>query len=72
MTELPANAELIADAFNTAHRTRRTPSQLADERQELLDALKALLFDSPTDGGVFTSDNITDAVSLYHRLTNKP
>lgn len=37
------NAELIADAFNTAHRTRRTPSELASERQELLDMLTTLL-----------------------------
>lgn len=38
--EAEANVELIYDAFETAHRTRRTPSELASERQELLDMLR--------------------------------
>ena len=35
-----ANAELIAEAFNVAHETGKTPAELADERKEALDALR--------------------------------
>jgi hypothetical protein len=38
--ERDANAELIAEAFNVCHETGRTPRQLADERAELIVALK--------------------------------
>lgn len=54
LDEQIADAELIAEAFNTTHETGRTPGELADERAELLqliagqtmaihDARKALL-----------------------------
>ena len=40
--ERKANAELIAEAFNTCHETKRTPRQLADERAELIAALRRI------------------------------
>jgi hypothetical protein len=36
-----ANADLIAEAGTVLHETGRTPRRLADERAELLEALKA-------------------------------
>lgn len=47
---------------------REIPRQLADERAELIASLKSLLFDSPNDGGMATSDNIADAHELLNRL----
>lgn len=38
-----ANAELIAEAFNTLHETGLTPRQLAESRAELLEALSDVL-----------------------------
>ena len=38
--EAKANAELIADAFNTTNESGLTPSQLYKQNQELLDALE--------------------------------
>ncbi len=34
-----ANAKFIAEAFNVAHETNKSPRQLADENKELLEAL---------------------------------
>lgn len=39
MPEAMANAELVTEAFNVTHETKRTPHQLADERAELIAAL---------------------------------
>lgn len=41
----PEDATFIAEAFNVAHETGRTPRQLADERGKLLAALKAEVAD---------------------------
>ena len=38
--ESEANAELIADAFNTTNESGLTPSELYKQNQELLDALE--------------------------------
>ena len=38
--ENKANADLIAEAFNVANETGYTPSQLADQKAELLEALE--------------------------------
>jgi 5'-3' exonuclease len=38
-----ADAELISEAFNVATETGLTPRQLAEQRAELLEALKNLL-----------------------------
>ena len=38
--EAQANAELIVEAFNVTNETGRTPRQLAEDRQELQDALR--------------------------------
>ena len=43
MNRESAYAELYADARKTAIETGRTPSQLAEERRELLSALNGLL-----------------------------
>ena len=40
-----ANAELIADAFNTTNESGLTPSQLYKQNQELLYALKELVYE---------------------------
>ena len=40
--EQDANAELFAEAFNVANETGRTPKQLADDREELFNALEQL------------------------------
>jgi len=50
-----ANANLIAEAFNVATETGLTPRQLADQRAELLDALRALIArkDSVDPEGLF-------------------
>jgi len=37
--ESTANAELICDAFNTTNKTGYTPSQLAEQKAEMLEAL---------------------------------
>ena len=37
--EMDANAELIADAFNTANKCGLLPSQLLEQRDELVEAL---------------------------------
>ena len=39
-SEVIANAELIADAFNTKNESGLTPSELYKQNQELLDALE--------------------------------
>ena len=41
-TSIP-DAELIADAFNTANKTGLTPSELLEQRNEMKDALEAAL-----------------------------
>lgn len=41
-----ANTALLADAINTERKTGLTPSQLAEQRAELLGALKKCRFDS--------------------------
>lgn len=41
-TEADANAELIAEAFNIANETGKSPRTLADENKELLEALTKL------------------------------
>lgn len=43
-SEQTANAALIAEAFNVAHETGRTPQQLADERAELVSAADAFIY----------------------------
>jgi hypothetical protein len=50
LAETLANAALVAEAFNVHTETGRTPRQLADERDELLAALKSLA--SFTDGNI--------------------
>jgi hypothetical protein len=42
--ETEANARLYADAHNTANATGKLPSELAREREELMGALRGLLF----------------------------
>ena len=37
-----ANAELIADAFNTANKTGLTPSELLEQRDNLIEALDVI------------------------------
>ena len=66
--DMGANAELIADAFNTAHRTRRTPSQLAEERKELVDALRDAMEVLKAGTGMVDRD----AQALLDRLTESP
>ena len=41
--EANANAELIADALNTANKTGLTPSELLEQREELIYTLKELI-----------------------------
>lgn len=43
MEQAKANAKLIEEAFNVATETGRTPRQLADDRAELLVALRLML-----------------------------
>jgi len=40
--EAKANAELIADAFNTANETDKLPSELKQERDELMNLAKEI------------------------------
>ncbi len=44
-TEAYANLSLIADAFNTTNKSGLTPSQLYKQNQELLEALKELVYE---------------------------
>lgn len=43
--EMDANAELIADAFNTANETDKMPSEIKQGRDEILEILKGLVCD---------------------------
>ena len=56
--EAEANARLIAEAGTVANETGKTPRQLADERDELLKALKDLV-------------DIVDRWKLGHHATPK-
>ena len=44
-TEVYANLSLIADAFNTTNKSGLTPSHLYKQNQELLEALKELVYE---------------------------
>ena len=56
-----ANAGLVAEAFNVLHETGLTPRQLAEERAELLEALRGLV--SVSDH--YTGDDADDTAIWY-------
>lgn len=49
------DAFFVVEAFNVTHETGRTPRQLADERAELIAALRAIL-NAPGEGYTTMSD----------------
>ncbi len=71
--EAKANAELIADAFNTTDESGLAPSQLYKQNQELLEALKEIAEAKgryPEDRMTHAENTISDMVYLARQAIN--
>lgn len=69
--EAKANAELIADTFNTANETQLLPSELQEQRDELLKTLQSLVLSMAAHPDCTKGSEFDDLSSLAQELINK-
>lgn len=70
-TVVKANAELIADAFNTANETQLLPSELKEQRDELLKRMQSLVLSMAAHPDCAKGSEFDDLSTIGQELINK-
>lgn len=66
-----ANAELIADAFNTANETQLLPSELKEQRNEVIKRLQSLVLSMASHPDCTKGSEFDDLSTIGQELINK-
>lgn len=69
--EAKSNAELIADAFNTSNETDKLPSEIKQERDDLMKHLQSLILSMAAHPDCTEGSEFDDLSSLAQELINK-
>ena len=69
--EAKANAELIADAFNTANEADKLPSEIKQERDKLIRVLQDFISSAEVIDDEHFSMEIDQAKELINKIENK-